>query len=431
MSKIFILDTNVLLHDPDSLFVFEDNEVVIPMIVLDELDKKKVGTDEVARSARQVIRSLDELRLQGSILSGIQTKGGGIIRAEISKAILPPDLDPNRPDNKILAVALGIIKSCPDRKVIVVSKDINLRVKCDALGITVEDYDNDRVAERADEVYNGLESVILDEQDIINFNNDLPLVLNKDLYPNQYIWAKTADGNKKNSVLMRFIGKGLPMAKLQIPQVIWGISARNREQACALDALLNPDIKLVTLIGAPGSGKTLLSVAAAVSQLLDSHIYKKISMMRPIQPLGRDLGYLPGDVSDKLIPWLAPIQDNLELIFSAKGISFLNQLKDDGKLEMQAITYIRGRSIPNTLLIVDESQQLTKHEVKTILTRVGENSKIVMTGDIKQIDNPYLDSTSNGLTYAVEMFKQYPISAHVTLTKGERSELATLAADIM
>lgn len=432
MSKTYILDTNVLLHDPKALFAFEENEVVIPLVVLDELDKKKVGPDEVARHARMAIRSLDDMRARGSIHEGVPTDAGGIIRVELNhKEYTPSDLDPHRADNRIISVALGVMKDKgASHKVTVISKDINLRVKCDALGVYAEDYNTDSVASSPSHIYTGMTNLTVDES-IIDELHDQGLIEAEGIgafHENEYVLLRS-NLNPKHSGLARFERGAL--VKVSPHNNVWGISPRNKEQAVALDALFNPDIKLVTLIGQAGSGKTLLAAASGISQLLDSHVYRRVLMTRPIVPMGRDLGYLPGDINDKMKPWMAPLQDNIDLLFSEKASNMLEMYREQGIIEVEALTYIRGRSIPKSYIIVDECQNLTRHEIKTIITRVGEGSKVVLTGDILQIDTPYIDSVDNGLSYVVEKFKNDPIAAHITLQKGERSELATRAAELL
>lgn len=433
MSKIFVLDTNVLLHDPNSLFAFEDNEVVIPLAVLDELDNKKNGLDETAKHARMVIRSLDNMRSHGNIHEGVKTDRGGTIRVELNYSNkCPYDLDPMRVDNRLINVVLGLKEKAGNTNVVVlITKDINLRVKCDALEVISEDYNADSVAENPSSIYEGNVEVYLEDAMIDKFYTDGFIDVSSigtEFYPNQYACIRSNSAPKKSG-LARYENGAL--VKVKIFNDIWGISSRNKEQAFALDALFNPNIKLVTLIGKAGTGKTLVAAAAGISQLLDSHVYKKVIMTRPVQPLGRDIGYLPGDVDEKMKPWMAPLQDNLELLFSDKGSNYLDMQREAGLIEVGALTYIRGRSIPRSFIIVDESQNLSFHEVKTIITRVGEGSKIVLTGDILQIDNPFIDSVDNGLSCIVEKFKKYAIAAHVTLQKGERSELASLAAEIL
>lgn len=431
MSKTYILDTNVFLHDPKALTAFQDNEIVIPLVVLDELDKKKSGPDEVARHARETIRALDEMRARGSIHEGVPTDAGGVIRVELNhKDHTPTDLDPTRADNRIISVALGVMKERgPNHKVIVISKDINLRVKCDALGVYAEDYNTDSVAASPSSIYSGTVELSVDDYIVDELYTQGAIDANfGPMHENQYALLRS-NVSPKHSGLARFESGRL--VKINAQNNVWGISPRNKEQVCAFDALFDPEIKLVTLIGQAGSGKTLMAAAAGVSQLLDTHTYRRLLLSRPIVPMGRDLGYLPGDLNDKMKPWMAPLQDNLDLLFSDKGGNVLEMYREQGLIEVEALTYIRGRSIPRSFIIVDECQNLTRHEIKTIITRVGEGSKVVLTGDILQIDNPFIDSVDNGLSYVVEKFKHDPIAAHITLTKGERSELATKAAELL
>ena len=432
MSKVFILDTNVLLHDSKSILAFKDNEVVIPLVVLDELDKIKSGQDEKARNARMVIRTLDSMRGQGNLSQGVATPDGGTIRVELNhKDHAPADLDKSRADNRIISVALGLMKDYGiNKKVAVVSKDINLRVKCDALGVQAEDYDTDAVADDASMLYSGWAEVFTDSANIDDLYKNGYIEIGElgNFYTNQYVLLRS-NTESKHSCLAK-VKHGV-LNKLSPRPDVWGISPRNKEQVFALDALFDPDIKLVTLIGKAGCGKTLLAAAAGIEQLLDSHIYKKLILSRPIQPMGRDLGFLPGDIDEKMAPWMAPLNDNLELLFSEKGKNYLEMHRDSGAIEVEALTYIRGRSIPKSYIIVDEAQNLTLHELKTIITRVGDGSKVILTGDINQIDNPYIDALDNGLSCVLEKFKGTNIAAHITLSKGERSELATLASEIL
>jgi PhoH-like ATPase len=410
MKKTYILDTNVLMYEPKALFAFDDNEVVIPLIVLDELDKHKNGAN---------------------INEGVLTERGGKIRVELNHVDnIPNDLDPNRVDNRIISVALSLKKKQPEcTKIAVITKDINLRVKCDALGVMAEDYTSDSVVEDLSELYTGHMTIEVDSKDIdcIHESGQVPVKnITRPLYPNEFVHLKS-NANEKHSALAKFNGTSLE--KIQTFGNIWGISSRNKEQAFTLAALFDPKIKLITITGKAGTGKTLLSAAAGVSQLFDSKVYKRIVLTRPIMPVGRDIGFLPGDIDQKMMPWMGPLYDNLDLIFSEKGRFYLDSCLSDGNIEIEPITYIRGRSVPRSYIIVDEAQNLTRHEVKTIITRVGEGSKVILTGDIEQIDAPYIDSYDNGLSYAVEMFKEESIAAHIMLFRGERSELATLAAE--
>jgi PhoH-like ATPase len=430
--KTYILDTNVLLHDPKSLFAFEDNEVILPLVVLDELDKKKEGLGESARNAREVIRALDELRVSGNISVGIKTKGGGTIKIELGhKDKIPADLDPSRADNRIVSAAIGL--SGAGSSVVVVTKDINLRVKCDALGIKTEDYNNDQAANNVDEIYSGFKEIEVPGALVDEFNTNRCLAVpdGLTLYVNQYVFLKANDRTKCSS-LSKFNGQSLVPIKYY--SNIWGINPRNREQTCALDALYDEQVKLVTLIGKSGCGKTLLTLASGLNQLLETHKYKKIIVTKPNIPISKQLslGFLPGDLNDKMDPWLGGVWDNLDFLFGGKGKSIIEQYKDEGIIEVAALENIRGRSYNGGILVIcDEAQNLSKHEIKSLVTRVGEDSKIILTGDINQVDNIYLDALNNGLSNLIEAFKPYGIAAHVTFTKGERSELATLASQIL
>jgi len=347
MSKIYILDTNVLLHDPKSLFSFADNEVVIPLVVLDELDKKKDGHDEIARHARMVIRSLDDMRLQGKLNEGVKTPAGGSVRVELNhKENIPLQLDPARADNRIISVVLGLKKKeSPKRKVALVTKDINLRVKCDALGVKAEDYNTDSVADSAEAIYSGVTEASVPDDHIDMFHNmgylDAGIV--KTYYTNQYVLLRS-NSVPKHTGMARFVDGRL--IKIEPQSEIWGIKPRNKEQVFAFDALFNPDISLVTMIGKAGCGKTLLAVAAGLGQVFDSHTYRKLIVTRPVVPLGRDIGFLPGDKDEKMRPWMAPLWDNLELLCSGKGMGYMEMERSaGGKIEVEALTYIRGRSI--------------------------------------------------------------------------------------
>jgi len=426
MTKTYLLDTNILMYEPRSLFAFEDNEVVIPLVVLDELDKKKDGSDQAARHARMAIRMLDEMRYLGSIHEGIPTESGGKIRVELDcKNHIPSDLDLDRVDNRIISVAIGLAQKGQDVKII--TKDLNLRVKCDALCVKAEDYTSDFVVDSLDEIYKGHRELLVSGEmiDEIHQNGSTKIDV-KGLFANEYIQLiSTTD--PQHGALAKFNDGCLE--KIKTHDNIWGLSPKNREQRYLLDALFDPKIKLVTISGRAGTGKTLLSLLAGVAQILDLDVYKRIVITRPIQPVGKELGFLPGSLEEKLLPWMTPINDNLDLIFSEKGRNFVESLKSAGQIEVEPLTYIRGRSLNTSFMIVDEAQNLSRHEIKTIVTRVGFNTKILLTGDVEQIDTPYLDYSDNGLSYTIEKFKNDSIAAHITLIKGERSALATLAAE--
>ena len=438
MQKNFVLDTNVLLHDPRSLFSFADNTVVVPIQVLEEIDSFKKDQSELGRNARQVVRKLDAFREQGLHLAdGVPLPNGGRLKVALAAQELPKSLRAQQMvDNQILGVALEIRASDPDSPAILVTKDVNLRVRANALGLLSEDYDAEKID--IQELYSGMRDVDVAGADVDRFyaDNALPPAALPDveINANQYLWLKDSE-NPSHAALGRYDGvqkKVVPVRKLR--EGVWGIRPRNKEQHYALDLLLNDDIKLVTLVGKAGTGKTLLAIAAGLQKCVEEGVYQKLLVSRPIFPLGRDIGFLPGDIEEKLNPWMQPIYDNLELLLGfskaekKEGRSH-QELIDLGYIEVEPLTYIRGRSIPNQFMIVDEAQNLTPHEVKTIITRVGENTKIILTGDPYQIDNPYMDASNNGLTTVVERFKGELLCGHISLQKGERSPLAELAAN--
>ncbi|MDF2039555.1 PhoH family protein [Cytobacillus oceanisediminis] len=442
LSKIYVLDTNVLLQDPNSIFSFEENEVVIPAVVLEEVDSKKRYMDEIGRNARQVSRLIDSMRETGKLHEKIPLENGGSLRIELNHRSfheLQEIFVEKTNDNRILAVAknLSLEEETKEngRTVILVSKDALVRVKADAIGLISEDFLSDRVVEN-DHLYPGFLEVYIG-LDIMNRfyeKGELPLseIANHPFYPNQFLVMKDALGSS-SSALGIVDKSGKKVKKLIFDHDhIWGIKPRNVQQTMALELLLRNDLPLVTLIGKAGTGKTLLALASGLMQTEDYGQYKKLLVARPIVPVGKDLGFLPGEKEEKLRPWMQPIFDNLEYLFNVKKPGELDAiLAGMGSIEVEALTYIRGRSIPDQFIIIDEAQNLTKHEVKTILTRVGEGSKIVLMGDPEQIDHPYLDAYNNGLTYVVERFKDQVISGHVKLVKGERSGLAQLAADLL
>lgn len=437
-----MLDTNVLLQDPFSIFSFEDNEVVIPAVVLEEVDSKKRYMDEIGRNARQVSRMIDSLRETGKLHEKIPLENGGILRIELNHRSfqqLQEIFVEKTNDNRILAVAknLSLEEQTKEngRTVILVSKDALVRVKADAIGLLAEDFLNDRVVE-VDHLYTGFLTVFIDPALLGKFYEKGELQLSKiadhPFFPNQFLIMKDSLGSS-SSALGIVDQKEKKVKKLVFDhEHIWGIRPRNVQQTMAIELLLRKDLPLVTLIGKAGTGKTLLALAAGLLQTEDLGEYKKLLVARPIVPVGKDLGFLPGEKQEKLRPWMQPIFDNLEFLFNTKKPGELDAiLAGMGSIEVEALTYIRGRSIPDQYIIIDEAQNLTKHEVKTILTRVGEGSKIVLMGDPDQIDHPYLDAYNNGLTYVVEKFKDQTISGHVKLIKGERSALAQLAADLL
>ena len=438
MKKTYVLDTNVLLHDPLSLFQFEEHDVVIPAIVLEELDGKKRNMDEVGRNARETSRVLDQLRTMGKLHDGVPLENGGRLFVEIGheqQVDIPFDVMTN--DNRILLVALKLMKQHEhdaNHKVVVVSKDILVRVKADAIGIDAEDYLTDHIVDTTN-LYAGYREIEVDQSLIDEFYKvrQLPTsALTKQvLYPNSFVVLKS---NVSKASALAVVDSLQPIVRPLALDAdhIWGIHPRNVQQRMALDLLLRDDIPFVTLLGKAGTGKTLLALAAGLSLVEDEQRYNKLVVARPVVPMGNDIGYLPGEMEEKLRPWMQPIYDNLEFLFSANSKDELgNILAGMKSIQLEALTYIRGRSMPDQFIIIDEAQNLTKHEIKTILTRVGENSKIVLVGDPYQIDHPYLDEYSNGLSYAVERFKGQNVFGHVQLVKGERSSLARLAADLL
>ena len=436
MKKTYVLDTNVLLTNAKSIFSFNNNDVIIPLKVLEEIDKHKKRQDGVGLNARGSIRILDELREKGNLHKGIRLeKGKGILSVKMyDPDLMPLGLDETNADNQIVATAITEKRDNPKRKVIVMSRDINMRIKCDALNIPAEDYIEDQVVSDIQELYDGFKTHLVDDPIIDRFyaGEDITAEdIDGNFSPNQYVML-LSNSNPKHTALTKFVDRNVPLQKIDEykNKGIWGLRARNKEQTFALDMLMNEDVPIVSMIGAAGCGKTILALAAGLDQVLDQNKYKKLVVSRPVQPIGRDIGYLPGTLEEKMGPWLMPVQDNLEFLMGDKKDT-MALLMEQGVIEIEALTYIRGRSISNAYVIIDEAQNLTVHELKTIVTRIGENSKIILTGDIEQIDNTYLDATSNGLSYAIEKFKEHEIAGHITLKKGERSKVATLASKIL
>jgi PhoH-like ATPase len=441
--KNYVLDTSVCLTDAEVIYKFENHDIFIPLKVLEEIDGHKKRQDSVGSNARQFIRFLDDLRTIGNLEKGVKVSEGlGTLKivsySVLKNVIFPPDLDIRIPDHTIIATAKSIQQQHENKKTILVSRDINMRVICDSIGIEAEDYIPEKAVMSTDQLYDGFVTQPVDEQVIDRYYAGDDIILDKDevdgvWHPNQYVML-ISNSNEKKSALARFRDHHTPLRNVihkNLPD--WKIDARNKEQAFAIDLLLDPSIKIVSLIGRAGSGKTLLAIAAGLQQTIglrtENNHYSRLIVSRPVQPLGKDIGFLPGTMEEKMLPWLMPIQDNLKFLMGDR--TSLEMYMDKGKIEIEALTYIRGRSITNAFIVIDEAQNLTKHEIKTIITRIGEGTKIILTGDIEQIDNVYVNETSNGLAHTIESFKQYPIAGHVTFRKGERSELATLASKVL
>jgi len=431
MKKTYVLDTNVLLHDPTAIHHFEDNDVVIPLKVIEEIDQFKRDMSELGRNARQVSRMLDAMRQQGHLAKGVTLEGGGTLRIAFPRTDDPLHAAGSA-DDQILRMAMEIQRAAPQQPCLMVSKDINLRLKADALGLTAEDYETDRVD--LSELYTGQgeRSLPAAALEAIRQGNRFA-VEDASLYPNQYLLLRD-EADTNHTVLARYDGETKALVPLiGTPEELRHVQPRNKEQYFAMDALLNDAVKVVTIIGKAGTGKTLLAVAAGLYKVFNSKTYRKMLVSRPTFAMGKDIGFLPGTVEEKLNPWMQPIFDALDLLANGHGPIRRGKdgLDEGGRISIEPLTYIRGRSIPHQFMIVDEAQNLTPLEAKTVLTRVGPGTKIVLTGDIYQIDNPYVDSMSNGLSTVAERFKAYGIAAHLLLTKGVRSEVAELAANLL
>jgi len=429
-----VLDTNVILFDAMALMKFKESDIHIPISVIEEVDRFKRDPGENGRNARQFSRFVDILREKGSLAEGVQLDNSESIihiNADFSVGGLPAEFNIEKADNRILGTAIFLQKQFPRIKVELITKDINLRIKADVLGVTATDYEPDGLSD--EDLYEGYQELEMSPDKIDSFYREKRYVPDIKLHANQYLIMKDSS-NPNHSAIGRYSAAEQAIVPLiAAADNIWGINARNVEQSFAMDCLLNNEILFVSLVGKAGTGKTLLAIAAGLHKTLDEGQFQRLLVSRPIFPMGRDIGYLPGDIEQKLNPWMQPIFDNVEFLMGAdkKAAGRAQELINQGMLNIEPLTYIRGRSIPKQYLIVDEAQNLTPHEIKTIITRAGSGTKVVLTGDIYQIDNPYVDSANSGLTYAVERFKGQPIAAHVTLTKGERSELAELAANIL
>jgi PhoH-like ATPase len=433
MDKTYVLDTNVLLHDPTAYLNFQENDVVIPLAVIEEIDEQKRRQDEIGRNARFFSREIDALRSQGHLARGIQLPGGGKLRVELNHADsleFPKGLDTRKYDNRILCLALNLMQQ-DGLKVILVSKDLNLRIKADVMGIPAEDYRTDKVD--SCNLYKGYREIYLSEDDFQTFFKKRWLAANiqPEPYPHEFCILKNPSNGSQSALAKYHMGRLLPLTYGE--KTIWGITARNKEQKFAFDLLMDDSVQVVTLVGGAGTGKTLLALAAGLEKVVEERVYRRFLIIRPLVPMGEDLGYLPGSKDEKLRPWMAPIFDNFEHLFqqTEESSTIMAELTARGLIEMETLTYIRGRSIPNQFILCDEAQNLTPNMIKTLVTRVGEHTKLIFTGDPDQIDHPYLDASSNGLTYLVERFKEGNITGHVTLTKGERSEVAELGARLL
>ncbi len=438
-----MLDTSVILYDPQCIFKFEDNNVVVPITVLEEMDRFKKDLTETGRNARQFARYLDEFRKKGSLTRGVEVGKKGTLTIDLfrdSEKFLPADFKHDKGDHKILSVALKLKQEKTNTTVIFVTKDVNLRVKSDAVGINSVDFEPSRVT--LEELYSGLARFDVPGDVVDTFLNDKRLpIKERGLLPNAYVQLRDQKHPEDHQALGRFDASLGEIVPLRVPpQGVWGVKPRNDEQAFVMDALLDDSIALVSLVGKAGTGKTLMALACGLQKTIDEGKYQKLLVSRPIFPLGKDIGYLPGEVEEKLNPWMQPIFDNIDYIVSFSNNEKPNKRKqgrawqeliNQGMLQIEPLTYIRGRSLAYQFLIVDESQNLTPHEIKTIITRAGEGTKVVLTGDCYQIDNPYIDSSNNGLTYIVERFKNEQIAGHITLSKGERSYLAELATNLL
>ena len=440
--KNYVIDTSVFLSDADCIYKYGNSDIFISLKVLEEIDKHKKRQDSVGFNARKIIKTLDGLRSRGCLSKGIRIrKGKGLLRVIKASGSFPSELDKGIADHIILSGALAVTEEYPSRKTIMVSRDINMRVISDSIGIPSEGYNTDQIIEDTNKIYSGFAELVVDEELIDQFYDGEDVLISSELtysqkiklFPHQFIML-IASSNPKKTALVQFRGYSNPLLKLTKwnGNLSFGVIPRNKEQGFAYELLFNDDLPLVSLIGKAGSGKTLMAIAAGMEQTvgLREPRYRKLVVSRPVQPMGKDIGFLPGSMHEKMMPWLMPIQDNMQFLLG-NDKTMLRDYMERGVIELEALTYIRGRSINNAYIIIDEAQNLTAHEVKTIITRVGENTKIVLTGDIEQIDNVYTNETSNGLTYAVEKFKHSELVGHITFLKGERSKIATLASKIL
>jgi len=441
MKKIYVLDTNVILSEPNAIYSFDDNDVIIPMIVIEEIDKFKKDASQLGFTSRKFSREIDVLRKKGSLIDGISNEKGGTIRiVQFDKELFKKyNLDLNINDNIIISTACYYKETNPNTKVVLVSRDINVRLKADIIGLMAENYTTDIISG----IPKGVRQILVDETVIndVHTNKKISVSeISETPFPNEYFLLKNKDDNK-NTAIVRFSRESSGDFYVKVNDYkkskISGIKPRSLEQIIAMDLLLNPDIKLVSLVGSAGSGKTLISLAVGLQEVIENGRYSKLSVARPVIPMGNDIGFLPGTMEEKLRPWVQPIIDNLEFLllentFSGKeNTTFknINELMNSEFVQVEALAYMRGRSIPNQFILIDEAQSLNPFEIKTIISRVGEGSKIVLTGDPAQIDNPYVTKDTNGLVYAVSKLLDSELTGHIVLEKCERSALANLAVE--
>ena len=422
MSKTFVLDTNVLLEDPQALYRFKENCVAIPYEVLHELDHNKKRQDLAGHNARETIRELDKLRLQGSLSAGVSLEDGGKF------FVCRPQPSTRNHDESIIFAAVALAES--GETVELITNDIALRVMAEMHNVPSRAYEWNG-HKNIKEVYTGAQRIQVSEEDMDTFYEKTFVSLSPEvqetLHPHQFLIAKDPHGR---SAIGRYNRGTMKSLRVDEHRDVGGLRPRNKEQQFALELLLDEKIPLVTLIGSAGCGKSLMAAAAGVEQVMDNQVYEKILVSRPIQPLGRDMGYLPGSLAEKMEPWIQPIKDSLRLLIG-KDKRTMDLKFSDGTIEIEALSYIRGRSIPNAYVIIDEAQNLSVPEMKAIVTRIGTGSKLVITGDIEQIDRAHFDSHTNGLAYLIDKIKDEEVSGHITLLKGERSELASLAAKLL
>ena len=459
VKKLFVLDTNVLMHDPTSLFRFDDNDLYLPIATLEELDAHKRGLSDVSRNARQASRFLDEMvSAQEDLKAGIvlrtkegqSAKGRLFLQTEAMNGELPATLASGKMDNKILAVVRSLQEREPERQVVLVSKDINMRIKARALGLAAEDYTNDKVLEDADLLYTGVRQLPKDfwethGRDVESWKKEGhtyyrvrgPLV--SKLHLNEFVYDETGD-KPLYALIRETSGRTAVIETLRdythTKNAVWGITARNREQNFALNLLMNPQIDFITLLGQAGTGKTLLALAAGLTQVLDEKRYSEIIMTRVTVPIGEDIGFLPGTEEEKMTPWMGALEDNLDVLNASdeSGGEWGRAATRDlvrSRIKIKSLNFMRGRTFVNKWLIIDEAQNLTPKQMKTLVTRAGPGTKVVCLGNIAQIDTPYLTEGSSGLTYVVDRMKDWPHAGHITLSRGERSRLADHAAEVL